>query len=142
MQKLLIPEIFERASKLKSKNERMDFLKKNSSGPLKDVIRIAFDDAVVSVMPEGAPPYQKDDAPIGHSSSTLYKQYKQFKFFFKGPAADGVKPLRRETMFIRLLESIHSSEAEMLVLAKDKKMKYTGITKKLCQDAFPGLIAK
>jgi hypothetical protein len=40
------------------------------------------------------------------------------------------------------LQSVSAGEAEMLCKAKDKKMKYVGITKPLCQDAFPGLIVK
>jgi hypothetical protein len=45
-------------------------------------------------------------------------------------------------MFISLLESLHAEDAEMLCLAKDKKLKITGITKKLVSDAFPNLIVK
>jgi hypothetical protein len=51
--------------------------------------------------------------------------------------------MKRETLFVQLLESIHASEAKLLVRAKDKDMKnIPGVTKKLCQEAFPGLIAK
>ena len=45
-------------------------------------------------------------------------------------------------MFINLLESLHAEEAEMLIKAKDKKLKITGITKKLVSDTFPNLIKK
>ena len=52
--------------------------------------------------------------------------------------------IAREAMFVQLLESVHSSEAELLIRAKDRILhkKLMGITRKLCQDAFPGLIAK
>ena len=140
--KLLLSEVFKAASKLKTKKERIIFLQQNSSPALKDIIRINFDSTIVSVLPVGVPPYKADDAPMGYQVTRLAKEFKQFRYFFKGPVADKMPAMKREVRFIRLLESLHFSEAEMLVLAKDKKLKYTGITKKLCMEAFPSLIAK
>ena len=139
---LLLPEIFKKCNKLKTREERIAYLQKTQSPAMKDIIRIAFDDDIVSIMPEGAPPYTADDAPEGHSMSTLYKKHMQLGFYFKGKKAKDVSTVKRETMFIQLLESLHSTEAEMLIKAKDKNLPYRGITKKLCQEAFPGLIVK
>ena len=142
--KRLLPEILKEANKLATREERIEFLQKNDSPALMDIIRIAFDKDVISMLPEGAPPYTPDDAPEGYAPSSLYKKFREFRFYFKGPVAEGLKPLKREEMFVKLLESIHSSEAELLVRAKDRILhkKLMGITRKLCQDAFPGLIAK
>lgn len=140
--KRLLSEIFTEASKLKTKKERVAYLRANQSPAMKDLIRINYDETITCLLPTGAPPYAADDAPAGKNISRLEKRYTRFKFFFNGPTGRAVNPIKRETMFIQLLESLHASEAEMLVLAKDKKMKFTGITKKLCQDAFPGLITK
>ena len=142
--KKLLPEILKEANKLATREERIEFLQKHESPAMKDIIRIAFDKDVISMLPEGAPPYTPDDAPEGYAPSTLYKKFREFRFYFKGPVAEGLKPLKREEMFVKLLESIHSSEAELLVRAKDRILhkKLMGITRKLCQDAFPGLIVK
>jgi hypothetical protein len=142
--KKLLPEIFKEANKLATREERITFLRKHDSPALRDIIRIAFDKDVVCIMPEGAPPYKPDDAPEGHAPSSLYKRFREFNLYFKGPVADKMKPLRRETKFVQLLESVHHTEAELLIRAKDKILhkKLMGITRKLCQDAFPGLIAK
>lgn len=142
MAKKLISEVLTKASKLPSKEERIAFLRQNRSPALFDILRIAFDDDVVSVLPKGAPTYRKDDAPAGHEYLNLHRGHRRFKYFFKGPVANGVQPLRREGMFLSLLESLHGDEAELLVAAKDKSLKYKGITKKLVQDAFPNLIKK
>lgn len=142
MAKPLISEVLKECGKLKSKKERVEFLRKNSHPAIRDVLRVAFDDDIVSLLPEGTPPYQKDDAPKGHEYLTLYRAHRRFKYFFKGPVANELKPIRRESMFISLLESLHAEDAEMLCLAKDKKLKITGITKKLVSDAFPNLIIK
>ena len=47
-------------------------------------------------------------------------------------------PLKRETLFIGLLESIDPEDAKVLLAAKDKKLK--GITAAIVNEAFPGLI--
>jgi hypothetical protein len=53
-----------------------------------------------------------------------------------------MKPLKREGLFLNLLESLNPEEAELLIAAKDKKMKSKGITKRLVNDTFPGLLVK
>ena len=142
MARLLIPEVFEQFESLTKKEDKVKFLKENNHPALQDILRINFDADVVSVLPLGAPPYEKDDAPKGHSSSSLFKLHRQFKYFFKGPFANQVQPIRREGIFLNILESIHPTEADVLVAAKDRKLKVKGLTKALVDEAFPGLIVK
>ncbi len=142
MARLLIPEVFEKFESLTKKEEKVKLLKENTHPALRDILRINFDADVVSVLPLGAPPYEKDDAPKGHSSSSLFKLHRQFKYFFKGPFANQVQPIRREGIFLNILESIHPTEADVLVAAKDRKLKVKGLTKALVDEAFPGLIVK
>ena len=142
MAKPLISEVLNNASKLKTKAEKMEYLRKMNHPALRDVLRVAFDADIVSLLPEGTPPYTKDDAPKGHEYLTLYRGHRRFKYFFKGPVANELDPIRRESMFISLLESLHAEDADMLCLAKDKKLKIPGITKKLVSDTFPNLIVK
>lgn len=142
MAKKLISVVLTEASKLTKKADRVAYLQKNSSPALRDVLRIAFDDDVVSVLPTGAPSYEKDDAPAGHEYLNLHRGHRRFKYFFKGPVANETPALRREGMFLSFIESLHGEEAEMVIAAKDKKLKYKGITKALVKDTFPNLITK
>lgn len=142
MAKPLVSDVLKATSKLKSKAERVAYLQKNQWPAVKDILRINFDNAIESLLPEGAPPYKQDEMVEGHNYSTLHKEFRKFKYFFNGPTGRALDNTRRERLFIELLETIHADEAEMLVLAKDKKLKYLGITKKLVSDAFPGLIVK
>tara|TARA_R110000796_G_scaffold59849_3_gene138197 strand:+ start:5713 stop:6135 length:423 start_codon:yes stop_codon:yes gene_type:complete len=135
----LVSEVLAECNRKKSKEERQAFLKQHDSQPLRDILRIAFDDDVVSLLPEGSPPYQADDAPDGYEKSSLHKEYKKFKFFFKG-GAPGTTIAKRESIFINLLETVNPKEAELLIAAKDKAFTYRSITKKLVQDTFPDLI--
>jgi len=142
MARKLISEVLAEAGKIVLREERITFLQKNKSPGLTDILRINYDDSIVSVLPEGAPSYKQDDAPKGYEYTVLNKAYTQFKYYFKGPVSSGMKPLKREGLFLNLLESLNVEEAELLISAKDKKMKCKGITKRLVNDAFPGLIVK
>lgn len=142
MARKLVSEVLEEAGKIIKRDERIKFLQLNKSPGLTDILRIQYDDTVVSALPEGAPNYRQDDAPKDYQYTILNKAYTQFKYFFKGPIANDMKPLKRESLFLNLLETLHVEEAELLIAAKDKKMKYKGITKKLVRDAFPNLIVK
>lgn len=142
MTRKLVSEILEETSKISKRDDRIRNLRMNKCPGLTDILRINFDDSIVAALPAGAPSYRQDDAPKGYEYTHLNKAYTQFKYFFKGPIANKMKPLKRESLFLNLLESLHSEEAELLVAAKDKKMKYKNITKKLVSDAFPNLIVK
>ena len=142
MVRKLISEVLAEAGKIVKRDERIKFLQLNKSPGLTDILRINYDDSVISLLPTGAPSYKKDDAPKGYEYTILNKAYSQFKYFFKGPIANNMKPLKREGLFLNLLESLNEEEAELLIAAKDKKMKVKGITKKLVNDAFPGLLVK
>jgi len=142
MARKLVSEVLEEAGKIIKRDERIKFLQLNKSPGLTDILRIQYDDTIVSALPEGAPNYRQDDAPKDYQYTILNKAYSQFKYFFKGPIANDMNPLKRESLFLNLLETLHVDEAELLIAAKDKKLKCKGITKKLVRDAFPNLIVK
>lgn len=138
---LMVSEVLKNTSKLKTKNERMDYLKEHDSPALRDIIRVNYDEDIVSLLPEGVPPFKKDDAPDGHNLSSLHKQHKNLAYFFKGKYSS-MNQGKRESMFIGMLETLHADEADLLVAVKDKTMKYKGITKLLVKEVWPNLIVK
>ena len=75
---------------------------------------------------------------------SLHKLCKKFKHFVKGGVGDNQPAARRERMFIGILESLHSSEAELVLNMKEKTLmgKYNGITSALVAEAFPDLLVK
>ena len=133
-------EVIELASKAKTRQEKIDVLRKYESWALKDLLRGTYDNLVQWSLPPGAPPYE----PAAESSipSTLHNQHKKFKYFVKGLTADQLNPIKREKMFIDMLESVHPKDAELLILMKDKKPLAKTVTRKLVEEAFPNLIVK
>ena len=134
-----VHEIIKMASEAKTREEKIEILRKYESWPLKDLLRGTYDDSIVWLLPPGNPPYEPAD-PQRHPSSFV-KQNQNLKYFAKGGPGEKLIPLKRETMFIRMIESIHPDDA-LLVLSMVNKKAIKGVTKKLVEEAFPNLIKK
>ena len=139
---LMIHEILQKVAEAATRKEKSEILMQNNSLALRDILRGAFDDTIQFILPDGAPPYEADDAPHGYTRSSLQHQTKKFRYFVKGGPGEQLNPVRRERMFVEILEGIHPQEAELVILMKDKKLggEYKGLTKKLVSDTWPNLI--
>lgn len=136
----LVHEVIDVASKAKTRQEKIDILKQNETWALKDLLRGAYDESIEWNLPPGEPPFE---ACQDHNAPTnLHKKNTEFAWFAKGGKGDNMPAVKREGIFIRMLEAVPPREAELLLLMKDKKQLAKGITKKLVEEAFPGLIRK
>ena len=90
------------------------------------------------MLPEGEVPYTPNDAPVGTDHTRLEQEAKGLYRFVKG-GQDSLKSLKRESMFVQLLEGLSAEEAELLCLIKDGQLntKYKRITKAVVSEAFP-----
>ncbi len=161
-------EVFDVVTKQKSKARRVEALRKFDHPSLKALFIWNFDESVITLLPEGEVPYASvgeqgsftgtvsekvTDAvnkmeEIGSQSlgaqdqgfSSIRKEYDKFYNFLKG-GNDSLSGLRRETIFINLLQGLHPLEAEIVCLVKDKKLqsKYKTITKELVSEAYPDI---
>tara|TARA_Y100001970_G_scaffold165492_1_gene202311 strand:- start:6887 stop:7354 length:468 start_codon:yes stop_codon:yes gene_type:complete len=136
--RLLISEILRKVSNAKTKAEKIKILRDNNSVALRQLMIINFDESIVSEIPAGDVPYTPNEAPVGTDHSRLEHEYRGLYRFFKG-GDPKIKGLKRETMFIQLLEGLSAEEAELLCLVKDKGLnkKYKRITKAVITEAFP-----
>ena len=134
---LLISEILEKVSKIKSKKEKVTFLKQNDSDSLRMVIKSSFDPKMVWLLPEGEVPYQKNEAPEGTEHTNLHTEARKLYNYLEGGNAD-LTQNKRETMFVQLLEGLHETDAEVLVAAKDKILhrKFKGLSDNVVKEAF------
>ena len=134
---LLISEILDKVSKLKSKKEKVKFLQENNTDSLRMVLKSAFDPKIKWLLPEGDVPYKRNDAPEGTEHSVLAYEARKLYHFMEGGNAD-ITQGKRETMFIQMLEGLHESEADVLCAAKDKVLhqKYKGLSEPVVKEAF------
>lgn len=135
--RLGISEILIKASKLSKNQEKIEFLRQHYSQPLGTVIKYMLDPNVKFTLPEGAPPYKKND--LTGQETRLYSEVRKLYLFLEGCTKNLNKP-RREALFIEMLENVDPNDAELLIAMKDKKLPYKGLSVKLIKEAYPGLI--
>ena len=161
-------EVFALLNKQRSKAKKVEVLKKYEHDSLKALFIWNFDESVISLLPPGEVPYSSlkdeqitsgtlsdkvnqlvgtmeyfDTTSLGNAAdmkkgkTTIRKEWTKFYNFCKG-GNDQLKSLRRETMFIQMLEGLHPLDAEILCLVKDKQLetKYK-ITKEIVSEAYP-----
>ena len=135
--KLTIAEILQKAHNAKTKSQKVKILKENNSQALRSLFIWNYDDSVVSALPDGDVPYRPNPAPMGTEHTLLEKEARKFYYFIKG-GADNLPSMKKENMFIQMLEGLHEDEAKVLCLVKDKQLgKRYRITKAVVQEAFP-----
>lgn len=135
--KLSLSEILKKASELEKKQDRIEYLMRNNSPALQALLKYAYDDKVKFLLPEGDPPYKPNELP--DQEGILYSELRRLYLFIEG-GNDNLKPVRREYLFIQLLETVDKEDAKLLIAVKDKKIPYKGITKKFVQELYPGLL--
>lgn len=140
-------EILELASKQRSNTKKVEVLKKYEHDSLKAVFIWNFDETVISLLPEGDVPYGNADEQSvysgtlsdnlrkeaeggesatgqdldGRGRTSLRREWQNLYHYVKG-GNSSLSSIRREMMFINLLQGLHPKEAEVIVLTKDKKL--------------------
>jgi len=163
-------EVLTLASKQRTKAKKIEVLKKYEHESLKALFIWNFDESVISLLPPGEVPYSslKDEqvstgtlstkinqlvgtmdyfdtvslgnaADLKQGKTTIRKEWRRFYNFIKG-GNDQLKSLRRETMFIQILEGLHPLDAEILCLVKDKNLESRySISKEVVSEAYPDI---
>lgn len=138
--KLSISEIVNKAVDLKSNQEKVKWLCDNSSVPLQTVLRYTYDkNGVEFLIPNTPPPWKKNDY-VG-IEGMLYKEARRLRIFVKGGGYDNLNQVKRENLFISLLEDVDNADAELLCkMIAQKPIK--GLPRSVIEEAFPDLISK
>jgi len=134
-----ISEILTKADNAKTTDEKVEILRKHHSTVLIDVLRMPYDKKLKWLLPEGMPPIKKNEF-VGQEGN-LYAEWRRMYLFFEGGPKSGppMTQTKRESLFVQVLESLDTKDAELLCSIKDKKMPYKGITKAVVEKAFPGI---
>lgn len=134
-------EIFQEFAKSKTRKERIAVLKKyDRVMALRDVLQGTFDPRVEWNLPNGSVPYTPEPEKLPAPNS-IHRAHLNFKYFVRGMReSENLLPVKREVMFLNILESVHPEDAEILVSMINKKPPVAGLTKKIVQEAIPELI--
>jgi len=142
----MVHEILEAVDSERTKAKKISILQQHGDNSLKSLFIWNFDETVISMLPVGNVPFQPLDGDQGASPergvpsrTTIRSIADKFFNFVKG-GNDALNKIKRESMFINMLETVHVKEAEILILVKDKALgsKYK-ITKELVSEAYPDI---
>ena len=123
MSRLSIPELLEKLEG-KSTKEKSKLLRENDTRALRQILYLAFSKDVEINLPNDRPELKSKSIPEGLGETNLFQQARKLRIFIKGTGYDHLTDLKRETIFIQILESLSSSESELLLqLLVDKKLK-------------------
>ena len=132
-------EMMNEVKAAKSSEKKIETLKKYDTWALKDILKGTYDTSLEWVIPKGKPPFEPNQ---GHNApANLLQEHKQFKYFVKGKPSNELTKVRREMLYIKLLESVHPKDAEVVINMTSGK-KISGIPKTIVEKAFPGLISE
>ncbi len=148
----LISEVLQRASNAKTKAQKVEILQEYKSPALTKVLLCNFAKTIEFVFPTGKTPYTPLDRPKGVQHQILFTEQRLLDKFIKktvngvtyfgcsGSTKPRIQQIKKEHMWIQLLESLHQDEAELLDLVKDGGLttRYK-VTKQNVIDAFPEL---
>lgn len=134
-----IAEILNEISKIKNFDQQKAALATCANiKPLMQLLHATFHPGVKFLLPEGEPPYKKTEKNMDLQGS-LYRESRRMYLFIDG-LAPNLTQLKRETLFVQLLEMIDPDDAKLVLGMKDKKMIYPGITYELVYKTFPGML--
>jgi hypothetical protein len=142
----LVHEILGAVVQERTKAKKIQILQQHGGDFLKALFIWNYDETVVSMIPAGDVPYQpltEEAAPDPvrgvPQRSTLRNEWKRLYNFVKG-GNDALNKIKRETMFINMLESLHPEEAKILCLVKDKNLESTyAIKREIVSEAYPDI---
>ena len=132
-------EILNEVSKQRTIAKKVELLQQYRTDALVSILIWNFDDSIISMLPEGTVPFNRNDVPVGTDHTSLRKEWKNLYHFVKG-GNDSLSKTRRESMFIQILEGLHPQEADILCLVKDKALaSQFKITKAVVEQAYPDI---
>ena len=135
--KELISEIFTKINNAKDKPKKIEVLRQYDTPGMRMILKGAFDPKIEWDLPEGTPPYIANEAPAGTEHTFLEVEAKRLYNFAVG-GNDQLNKIRKETLFIQMLEGLHESEAKVLIDVKNKSLNktYKGLTSDMVKEAF------
>jgi len=135
--KELISEIFTKINNAKDKPKKVEVLKQYDTPGMRMILKGAFDPKIEWDLPPGTPPYIANEAPAGTEHTFLEVEARRLYNFAKG-GNDQLNKIRKETLFIQMLEGLHADEAKVLIDVKNKSLNktYKGLTSEMVKEAF------
>lgn len=131
-----LPQIFKEISSAKTHLEKVKILKDNRNSMLDLLMELAFGKNISITLPEGKPTMVGTGEANLFNAYLLYSNRKTVEMFINENSSH-IPEIKREQLFIDLLENLDPAEADLLCEVKDKNLtSYPGITKKVIEKVY------
>lgn len=132
-------EVLSELPKKKTKADKVAWLRENENAPFRNVLRLIYDESIEFLLPDTAPPWSENKFE-DEAKTMLYREARRLKIFIKGGGYDDMKSIKREQLFIKLLEDIDNDDAKLLAHNMLSHTKVKGLTLPTLLEAFPDLL--
>ena len=134
----MISEIINKACELKTREEKVAWLKNNSSTALREVLVGMYDKKKIKfLVPNTPPPYTPSTSV--ENQGALHREARKLKYLADGFGGENLTKIKRENIFIQILETVHRDDAKLLCDMIAQKG-YKGLTVKQINEAFGNII--
>lgn len=132
-----LAQIIDEIEKQKTKAGQVKVMLDNDSNALRMVFEFTYDPMLQWLVPDSDPPYRPADDTIDQEGR-LYQEIDKLVYFTNTPDGLNVKPMRREQLFIRLLETVAPDDAKLLLRMRRKELK---VMVPAIKEAYPKMTA-
>ena len=133
-----ILETFDLVGKAKTREEKRQVLKDRENFATQALLQLNYHPDVKWFLPAGSPPYTPGQV-ADTTPNSLHFEIKKLDYYVD-PSPHDLPMIRRESMFVQLLERLDPEDAKLLLSVKDKKLSYKGLSYKLVKDTWPELL--
>jgi hypothetical protein len=132
-----ISKILTSAGKEKTVKKKISVLLENDSVPLRTILRLIYDDDIEFLVPDTPPPFKENE--LNDLDTLLYREARRLKIFFRGGGYDDLNQIKRESLFISLLEDLDADDAKLLANNVISHTPVKGLTRKTVEATYPEL---
>lgn len=139
--KLSMSEILKKACELKTDDEKVNWLRQNDALPLRQLLICMYDKARIKfLIPQDSPP-PYTPSPYNEGQGQLFREMRKFQYFIAGEYGGNLTNMKREQLFIELLENVDREDAKLLIqVVAQKPLK--GLTIDVINKAYGNIIGK
>jgi len=133
-----VVETLEMVDKAKTRDEKREILTKRDNYATRALLQLNFHPDVAWHIPKGTPPYTPSQV-ADSTEGSIHFEVKKLNYYVKG-GGHNLSMLKRESMYVQLLERVDPEDAKLLIAVKDQNLSYKGLSYKLVRDVWPDLL--
>lgn len=133
---------FKLISEQKTEKEMLATLYKVGDASMKQLLSYTFDENVKWLLPDGEPPFTPSKENPQDMVHRLPQEMRRLQIFVNTGPYGNMQPLKRESLFIDILETLHPDDAKLILSIKNRKLPFPKLNRKFFEKAYPSLKEK